>query len=111
MTKSDLIELTVNEKTSGMLVIKRLLDRGFVTQTDNTDDRRSRCITLTDEGLALLRTVQPFMDQATTMLTGDLTEHEQLQLGALLIRLEHFHRPLFLHHKDAPLNELLRLGK
>ena len=65
MTKTNLIESTVNEKTSGMLVIKRLLDRGFVEQTDNADDKRSRYITLTTEGMAVLRSIQPAVNQAT----------------------------------------------
>ena len=111
MTKTDLIESTVNEKTSGMLVIKRLLDRGFVEQTDNADDKRSRCITLTDAGLAMLRSVQPTMNQATTLLKGDLTAEEQVQLGALLFRLDRFHEPLFLHHKEASLDELTKATK
>lgn len=107
MTKTDLIESTVNEKTSGMLVIKRLLDRGFVEQTDNADDRRSRCVTLTDAGLAMLRSVQPAVNQATTLLKGDLSEEEQVQLGALLARLDRFHEPLFLQRKEDSLNDLL----
>lgn len=109
MTKTNLVESTVNEKTSGMLVIKRLLDRGFVEQTDNADDKRSRCITLTDAGMAILQSVQPAVNQATTLLKGDLSEDEQVQLGALLARLDRFHEPLFLHHKDASLEELLSL--
>ena len=106
MTKTDLVESTVNEKTSGMLVIKRLLDRGFVEQTDNADDKRSRCLTLTDAGMAMLQSVQPAVNQATTLLKGDLSADEQIQLGALLSRLDRFHEPLFLHHKEASLDEL-----
>jgi MarR family transcriptional regulator, lower aerobic nicotinate degradation pathway regulator len=107
MTKTHLIETTVNEKTSGMLVIQRLIDRGFVVQTDNAEDKRSRCITLTDSGMAILDSVQPAMNQACVLMTGDLSEAEQTHLAALLKRLHTFHEPLFLHHREASLDDLL----
>lgn len=106
LTKTHLVEMTVNEKTSGMLVIKRLIDNGFVTQTDNEQDKRTRRITVTPQGLATLRAAQPVMNQATGLFTGDLTEDEQRQLGALLGRLDQFHEPIYLAHlanRDLPL--------
>lgn len=110
MTKTHLIETTINEKTSGMLVIQRLIDQGFVIQTDNAEDKRSRCITLTDNGMAILNTVQPAMNQACILMMGDLSEDEQTHLAVLLKRLFTFHEPLFLHHREASLDELLGLA-
>ena len=109
MTKTDLVEDLINEKTSGMLVIKRLIDRGFVSQSDDAQDRRSRRIAITDAGMAMLRSVQPTMNQATRLFKGDLSQAEQEQLVRLLIRLDTFHRPIYLRHKDGPLDELVRL--
>ena len=110
LTKTELVETTINERTSGMLVIKRLIDRGFVLQSDDTNDRRSRQLTITAEGMAMLQAVQPAMNQATTLLKGDLSVAEQQQLGTLLARLDQFHKPLFLDHKDASLSDLIRLA-
>ncbi len=106
MTKTDLIESSVNEITSGMLVIKRLIDRGFVSQSNDEQDKRSRRISITDAGMAVLQSVQPAMNQATDLFRGDLSDAEQQQLIALLIRLDQFHKPLFLEHKEASLEEL-----
>ncbi len=108
MTKTHMVETTVNEKTSGMLVIKRLIDQGFIEQTDNPDDRRSRCIALTGAGRAVLESVQPGVNQAILLLTVPLSEAEQEQLARFLYRLTQFHEPLFLHHRDLSLNELLQ---
>ncbi|MBC8151511.1 MAG: winged helix DNA-binding protein [Bacteroidetes bacterium] len=47
LTKMELIEATINEKPSGLLVIKRLLDAGFVQQVTDQTDRRSKRISLT----------------------------------------------------------------
>jgi len=109
MTKTHMVETTVNEKTSGMLVIKRLIDQGFIEQTDNPTDRRSRCITLTDAGMAVLQSVQPGVNQAVLLLTAPLTESEQEQLARFLYRLEEFHEPLYLRHREASLDALTEL--
>ena len=113
LTKTHLVEMTVNEKTSGMLVIKRLIDNGYVTQTDDEQDKRTRRITVTPQGLATLRAAQPVMNQATHLFTGDLTEDEQRQLGALLGRLDKFHEPIYLAHlanRDLPLDARKETG-
>lgn len=109
MTKTDLVEVTINEKTSGMLIIKRLIDRGFVVQSDDVADKRSRRLTLTPAGFETLRQVQPAMNQATELFTGDLSKTEQRQLAALLARLDKFHEPIYLAHmahRDMSLDAL-----
>ncbi|GAB3642607.1 MarR family winged helix-turn-helix transcriptional regulator [Spirosoma arcticum] len=113
MTKTDLVETTINEKTSGMLVIKRLIDNGFVVQTDDEIDKRVRRLTITDEGMATLRAIQPAMNGATALFGGDLTESEQRQLSGLLARLDKFHSPIYkahLTHKDRFPGELGRIA-
>lgn len=107
MTKTQMIETTVNEKTSGMLVIKRLIDNGFVSQTDNPNDRRSRCITITDAGMAILNAVQDDVNQAMRLLVKPLSDSEQMQFARLLNQLNQFHEPLFLHHREDSLAELM----
>ena len=106
MTKTELVEATLNEKSSGLLVIKRLTAQGFVAESDDAQDRRSRRLTLTPAGYAVLGAVQPAMNQASQLLTGDLSAAEQQQLGTLLVRLDTFHQPLYRHQRDASLTEL-----
>ena len=113
LTKTHLVEMTVNEKTSGMLVIKRLIDKGFVAQTDDEPDKRTRRITVTPAGLAVLHAAQPAMNQATHLFVGDLDEAEQRHLSALLTRLDRFHEPIYLAHfanRDTSLEALKEAG-
>ena len=108
MFKTDLVAAIVNEKASGMLVIKRLIDSGFVAQTDDNADKRTRLLTLTETGWATLRAFQPAMNEATALFKGDLTEAEQRELSTLMARLDAFHGPIYqahLNHKDGPLTE------
>ncbi len=108
MFKTDLVAAIVNEKASGMLVIKRLIDSGFVAQTDDNADKRTRLLTLTESGWATLRAFQPAMNEATALFKGDLTEAEQRGLSTLMDRLDAFHSPIYqahLNHRDGPLSE------
>ena len=107
MTKMHLVESTVNEKASGMLVIKRLLDNEFVIQTPDPTDQRARRISITEAGRAVLAQVIPAMQQTLSLLVGDVPEAGQQQLANLLMHLDAFHKPLFLHEKETPLSRLL----
>ncbi len=110
MTKTELVEATLNEKSSGLLVIKRLTAQGFVAESDDAQDRRSRRLTLTPAGYAVLQAVQPAMNQASLLLAGGLSAAEQQQLGTLLVRLDAFHQPLFRQQRDASLADLHNLA-
>lgn len=109
MTKMQLVEHTVNEKASGMLVIKRLLDNEFVVQTPDPVDQRARRISITEAGRAILAQVTPAMHQALLLLVGNVPEAGQQQLANLLMRLDAFHKPLFLHEKETPLPQLIEM--
>ena len=108
MTKMHLVEATVNEKASGMLVIKRLLDQEYVVQTEDQHDHRVRQMTITQKGRDILAQVLPAMSQAMSVFVGDLSEQEQLELANLLTRLDQFHNPLFLHDKNTSIADLYR---
>lgn len=106
MTKMSLVEATVNEKASGMLVLKRLLDQEFVTQTNDLHDHRVRQMAITQKGRDMLAQVLPPMAQAMRLFVGNLSEREQQTLGELLAKVDQFHNPLFLHDKNRSLSEL-----
>ncbi|WP_461051571.1 MarR family winged helix-turn-helix transcriptional regulator [Spirosoma arcticum] len=106
MTKMSLVEANINEKASGMLVIKRLLDQEFVIQTNDLHDHRVRQMTITQKGRDMLAQVLPVMSQAMSLFVGHLSEREQAELADLLTKLDQFHNPLFLHDKNTSISEL-----
>jgi len=110
ITKMELVEATVNEKTSGMLVIKRLLDKNLAAQYDDEHDKRSKRLKITEAGRTLFREALIKMEQAIQLLQGDLTGQEQLHLLHLFTRLDKFHYPLFVKEKDTDLETLLQRG-
>jgi DNA-binding MarR family transcriptional regulator len=80
LTKSQLIDATLNEKTSGTLVIKRLIEKGLVNQESSEHDKRSQNVMLTQMGWAALRMVIPSMNHASTIFNKAITESERKEL-------------------------------
>ena len=55
MTKTQLINQHIQEKTTGMAVIQRLIKQNWVKQSENTADGRSQIVEITAEGRTILR--------------------------------------------------------
>lgn len=93
LTKSDLIQRNRHEKPTGMEIIRRLIALGFVAQTDDPDDRRSKRLRVTPAGLAAFGQATAGMQRVSELLTGDLSAAEKMLLLQLLEKLEDFHQP------------------
>jgi DNA-binding MarR family transcriptional regulator len=91
LSKSDLINRNLQEKTSGIEVIKRLIAAGLVEQWDDANDKRGKRIGITNKGRELLYVVFGDMNRVGKMITGTLTVTEKLNLQYLLQKLEFFH--------------------
>ena len=81
----------MQEKTSGAEVIRRLLAAGLVKQWDDTIDKRSVRISITESGKELLHRVLDDMNHVGKMITGNLSYSEKLEFHHLLQKLEAFH--------------------
>ncbi len=91
LSKTELISYNLQEKTSGMEVIRRLIATGLVTQWDDEKDKRSKQIAITEDGKVLLYEVFKDMSNVGKMINGKLTISEKLTLQYLLQKLENFH--------------------
>ncbi|MFD2574117.1 MarR family winged helix-turn-helix transcriptional regulator [Spirosoma soli] len=107
MTKIDLIERNIQEKTTGTEIIRRLLANDLVEQYNDEVDKRSKRLKLTEKGVKLLNSMWPVMGQVATLLGGTLTLSEKMVLVGLLQKLHIFHNPIFLDQRDEPLDRLL----
>jgi DNA-binding MarR family transcriptional regulator len=91
LSKSELISYNLQEKTSGTEVIRRLIAHGLVKQWDDTKDKRSKHIAITEEGKSLLYQVFVHTNYVGKIITGNLTVAEKFTLQYLLQKLESFH--------------------
>jgi len=100
MGKSELIHLNIQEKTTGMEILKRLLSMELIYQYDNPDDKRSKCVAITERGKAAFFASAGKMQQVSMIVGGDLSEEEKQSLLFSLRKLDHFHHDIFTEGKQ-----------
>ncbi|MCU0421219.1 MAG: winged helix DNA-binding protein [Bacteroidia bacterium] len=92
MTKSELISKTMDGKTTGTDIIRRLIAGGLVKEMNNPDDKRSKLIKITDKGKKVILKSYEKMSMASKSVTGNLTINEKQILIKLLGKLGEYHR-------------------
>ena len=107
LSKSELIQKQVMEKTSGTEIINRLLKLGLISQFNDEADKRSVRVRITHIGRMELLKILPQMQTVSQIVTGNLTETEKTMLAYMLRKLEHYHNDIFLTKKDSELEELV----
>jgi len=110
LSKIELINKSVQEKTTGMETIKRLLKNNLIEQFDNPDDNRSQLIQLTEKGRGVLFGVFHNMDLVSKIIVGNLTENEKIQLALLLKKLDNYHHDIHTNKKGLGLEFLVYDG-
>jgi len=107
LTKMELIQKNVMEKTSGMEVIKRLQRYRMLEQFDDDIDKRSKRLKITEKGKIEIFSLLPEMSKISSIVSGNLSESEKLTLSYLLKKLDHFHNEIYLNEKGLSIDELL----
>ncbi len=108
LSKTELNNYNVVEKTSGSEIIRRLLSNGLVTQSRNPQDKRSMILSITPEGRKALQSVMPHMQQSCNLLLRDLSWDQKMYLHTLHSQLCESNHPLFLSERDTDLTELVK---
>ncbi|TAG89506.1 MAG: MarR family transcriptional regulator [Bacteroidetes bacterium] len=106
MTKTALIDNNIQEKPTGIEIIKRLLKNQWIEEENNPKDKRSKLVFLTEKGRnTLLQTFEKML-KVSEIIAADLELTEKWQLLFILKKLEAFHKPIFLNQKNNDWNEL-----
>ena len=106
LKKSELISLNIQEKPTGMEVIKRLLAAGLIDQMDDENDRRSKLLRINDQGKAVLFRLFARMGKVSELVGGELSAHEKQLLLHLLRKLDDYHHDIFRHRKEEVLGAI-----
>ncbi|WP_162073859.1 MarR family winged helix-turn-helix transcriptional regulator [Chryseobacterium fistulae] len=91
MTKMELIRHNVHEKSSGILIINRLIRHGWAEQAVSEKDKRTKYIQITEKGLAVLDEHMDEIRRASKIVVGNLAHSEQMLLITILSKLDEFH--------------------
>lgn len=106
LSKTELVQKLIMEKTSGIEVIKRLLKNELIEEFANPNDKRSVLVAITPKGREELVSLLPKMGLVGSVLIGNLTPTEISSLSFLLRKLDYYHNDIFLHHRNLSLEEL-----
>lgn len=87
--------MNVQEKTSGIQVITRLINAGLAVQWDDPDDKSGKRIAITEKGRKLLFAIFKDMAGVGKIVTGALSKPEKITLLFLLQKIEHYHHELY----------------
>lgn len=111
MTKQELINLQIMEKTSGIEIINRLIRQEFIEQFDDEKDKRSKLLRITGTGRRELMMILPRMNMVSKIVVGTLTAEEQNILTYLLRKLDHFHNDIYMNDKEKDLEIIVQKTK
>lgn len=106
LTKTELINKNIQEKSTGTEIIKRLLNLELVSQTEDTIDKRSKILNITETGRQALFLVFENMNIASHIINGELSFAEKMNLYHLLKKLDSFHWDVYNNKKLNNMEEL-----
>lgn len=107
--RSDLIRESMMEYTSGLEVIKRLTENGYVEELPDSEDKRSKRISITSAGRDALVLSFPHMAKATSIVGKHISTSEKALLIIILTRLDNIHSSIQYQSKSLTLDEILEL--
>lgn len=108
MSKTELIQKNVHEKTTGMEIIKRLIRNGLICQFDDEIDKRSQRIAITEQGKGALFPVLHKLESVTKLMSGNLTELEKNSLTMILRKLDNFHFDIYMNDRGIEIEDIIK---
>jgi DNA-binding MarR family transcriptional regulator len=107
LTKTELINLNVQEKTTGADIIKRLLAAEYIDQFDDEQDKRSKRVRLSPKGREVLLKCSKNMRDVSILIAANLTHTEKINLALILNKLGKFHQEHFKPDRDFTIKDLI----
>jgi DNA-binding MarR family transcriptional regulator len=89
-------------------VIRRLLRRGMIAESDDINDKRGKLISITEQGRDEILKILPQMGNVSEIIVGNLSNDEVNTLSYLLKKLDHFHNDIYRNKKDLSLEDILQ---
>ena len=107
LSKSELIAKQVMEKTSGTEVLRRLIKRGLIVESEDAKDKRSIRVSITKSGTEEIIRILPLMKNVSEIVVGNLNAEEVNTLSYLLKKLDYFHNDIYSNKKDQTMTDIL----
>lgn len=105
--KSEVIEMHMLEISSGSEILKRLLKLGLIQETQDSNDRRAKRISLTPKGYQEIILAFQEMGKVSKVIAGNLNSQELNETIYTLNKLKHFHDNIHEHDKGQEIDSIL----
>jgi len=89
--KMELIKMHQLEPPSGIEVLKRLLQKEFIKEFEDPDDKRAKRISISEKGKKELQRIMPKMKEVFHLMTAELPLNEKLHAIGFLKQMNNFH--------------------
>ncbi|MBN2639692.1 MAG: winged helix-turn-helix transcriptional regulator [Bacteroidales bacterium] len=106
LTKTELINKHLMEITTGVEIIKRLVKKGLIKESDDVTDKRSKIVILTNEGRKELFSAFNRMYEVSLLITGNLNPDELKGGIEMMTKLSDFHQTIFENDKNSELTQI-----
>lgn len=110
LTKIQLIEMNIHDKTTGLEVIRRLVKSGIVEESKDKIDKRSIRLSLTPKGEETFFSLKTMTRKIAQLITCELALEEKNDLYHILTKLDAFHHPLYSSKQKEDIDVLLALS-
>ena len=110
LTKIQLIERNGHEKQTGTQIIKRLLEYGLIEEKNDSEDKRSKRLNLTEKGEDYFHRSVEKVNMTSRILAGKLENEEKTELLELLRKLNDFHSHVYSEYKRFNIDEILEIS-
>ncbi len=90
--KTEVAHHTLHEKTTIFEIIKRLVKNGFIVESENQRDKRSKSLNLSEKGRTTALSILERTVELSKHLAGDLSEKEKFSLFLQLAKLDAYHQ-------------------
>jgi DNA-binding MarR family transcriptional regulator len=107
--KTEVINVHLVEFTTGMDIIKRLLNQKLIVESLNEADKRSKLVHTTEAGKAVLNNSLRQMDAEKEMFLACINTNKWKKIMSTLEELNSFHNSIYLKHNNKNDAELINL--
>ena len=90
-SKSEVYAANVTELTTGTQILKRLINKGLVDESNDTEDRRVRRVVITEKGRDLWQEAGEQLDMASQYFTSGMGVAEQKEFSKIGEFLDNYH--------------------
>jgi DNA-binding MarR family transcriptional regulator len=104
--KTEVIYHTINELSTGLNLLAGMKKRGYITEHNDTEDRRSKRLKLTQKGEKILRACYEKFAQVPEMMLKDMSRDDIDLCIQLLKNIEIKFSKLYLQHRDKTFEQV-----